>query len=147
VTWLIYLLSAAAGMANPAQSGANAELKKTLNHPVWATVVVYISGLAGMLLIQVFVRDGWPSRANFLATPWWAWTGGLLSIASTMAGLVFAQRLGSGVFTGISVTAALASSIMIDNFGWIGFRQHPASVMRVIGCSLMIAGLWLVAKF
>lgn len=147
MSWVIYVLSAAAGFANPAQSGANAELKKTLGHPVWATAVVYVSGLFGMLLIQAFVREGWPTRENFVCTPWWAWTGGLLSIASTMAGLVFAQKLGSGVFTGISVTAALTSSIIIDNFGWIGFKQHPASLVRMIGCGLMIGGLWLVARF
>jgi transporter family-2 protein len=147
VNWVIYVLSAAAGFANPAQSGANAELKKTLAHPVWATITVYITGLAGMLLIQVFARDAWPSNENFSSTPWWAWTGGLLSIASTMAGLVFAQKLGSGVFTGISITAALASSIVIDHFGLIGFKQHPASFTRIAGCALMVAGLWLVAKF
>jgi transporter family-2 protein len=111
VNWLVYVLSAGAGLANPAQSGTNAQLKKTLGHPIWATVAVYLSGLAAMLIMQAFVRDGWPSRENFSATPWWAWMGGVLSIASTMTGLVFAQKLGSGVFTGISVTAALASSI------------------------------------
>ncbi len=147
MNWVIYVLSAAAGFANPAQAGANAELKKTLGHPVWATAVVYITGLAGVLLIQAFVRETWPSSGNVSATPWWAWTGGLLSIASTMAGVAFAQKLGSGVFTGISITAALASSIVIDNFGWIGFKQHPASFIRIAGCALMIFGLWLVAKF
>lgn len=147
MNWLVYLLSAGAGFANPAQSGANAQLKKTLAHPIWATIAVYASGLVAMLVIQAFARDAWPSRGNFSATAWWAWMGGVLSIASTMAGLVFAQRLGSGVFTGISVTAALASSILIDHFGWIGFEKHPASVVRIAGCALMICGLWLVAKF
>ena len=41
MNWLFYVLSAGAGFANPAQSGANAQLKKTFAHPVWATVAVY----------------------------------------------------------------------------------------------------------
>ena len=78
-----------------------------------------------MLLIQLFVREGWPAADKLAKTPWWAWMGGLLSIASTVAGVTLAQRMGSGVFTTLSVTAAIISSVVIDNFGWIGFKEHP----------------------
>ncbi len=73
--------------------------------------------------------------------------GGLISIASTMAGLTFAQKMGSGVFTGLSVTAAVVTSILLDHFGLIGFKVHPATPMRIAGAVMMIAGLWLISKF
>jgi transporter family-2 protein len=60
---------------------------------------------------------------------------------------MLAQRLGSGVFTGLSITAALATSIVLDQFGWLGFKQHSASPARLAGCGLLIAGVWLVARF
>ena len=132
---------------NPAQAGANAQLKKSIDNPLLSAAAVYLSGLCGILLIQLFVRESWPATARMAQTPWWAWTGGLLSIAATLAGIAFAQKLGSGVFTGISVTAALVTSIVLDNFGWIGFKVHPVSWPRVAGCILMIAGLWMVGKF
>ncbi len=147
VNWLIYLAAIAAGAANPGQAGANAELRKSIGQPVFAALWVYASGLIGVLLVQVIVREAWPSGQKLAAAPWWAWMGGLISIASTVAGLMLAQRLGSGVFTGISVTASLAISIMLDHFGWIGFKVHPASWPRISGCLLMIFGLWLVSKF
>jgi bacterial/archaeal transporter family-2 protein len=147
VNWIVYLAAIAAGAANPGQSGANAELRKQLNQTVLPTIAVYLSGLFGMLCIQLFVREGWPKGDELARTPWWAWLGGLLSIASTVAGLTLAQRLGSGVFTGLSMTASLAMSILLDNFGWMGFKEHPASLPRLIGCGLMIGGLWLVARF
>lgn len=147
MNWISYLLATAAGAANPAQAGANAELRKTLQDPVWTTIIVYLSGLAGILLIQLAIRTAAPGQDKIHATPWWAWTGGIVSIASTMAGLTFAQKMGSGVFTGISVTASLAMSILLDNFGWMGFKPHPASLTRIGGSVLMIVGLWLVAKF
>jgi transporter family-2 protein len=146
VNLIFYLLAAAAGAANPAQAGANAELKKTLHDAIPATMFVYLWGLAGMLVIWAIVRQPFPDGAKFASTPWWAWTGGLLSIGATLAGAVFAQRMGSGVFTGISLTASLAMSIVLDNFGWMGFKVHPATWPRVLGCGLMIVGLWLVAK-
>ena len=147
MNWISYLLAIGAGAANPVQAGANAELKYALNDPVWSAITVYLSGLLGMLLIQGFVRSGFPGSDKLAAVPWWAWTGGLLSIASTVAGLTFAQKMGSGVFTGISVTASLAASVALDHYGLIGFKQHPASLLRIAGSGLMILGLWLVAKF
>jgi uncharacterized membrane protein YdcZ (DUF606 family) len=49
VNWIFYLLAAAAGAANPAQAGANAELKKTLHDALPATMFVYLSGFWAFL--------------------------------------------------------------------------------------------------
>ena len=145
--FIAYLLAIAAGAANPIQAGATAQLKKSTGGEIFAAGAVYVTGLCGMLVLQLLVREGWPTMEKLSRTPWWAWMGGLLSIGSTMAAAAFAQRLGSGVFTGISVTASLAMSILLDNFGLVGFKVHHASPLRVLGCGLMIGGLWLAAKF
>ncbi len=147
MNWLIYLAAIAAGAANPAQAGANAQLRKSLDEAILTAVWVYFSGLIGMLFVQLIVREAWPAGSKLGQVPWWAWTGGLLSLASTMTGITLAQRLGSGVFTGISVTASLVTSVAIDHFGFIGFKQHPLSWPRAAGCCLMIGGLWLIGKF
>lgn len=145
--WVLFLIALAAGAANPFQSGSNAQLNKQLDSPLWAGIFVYASGLAGLLLVEMFLRQPLPAMGRIQQVNGWAWLGGLISIASTMAGLTLAQKLGSGVFTGLSITAAVVLSILLDQFGWLGFRQHAASPARVAGCALMIAGLWLVARF
>jgi len=147
MTFVLLLAALAAGTANPFQSGTNAELNKQLGSPMWATILVYCSGLAGLLLIQAFVRGALPSAARMAMVPWWAWIGGLVSIISTMVAVMTAQKLGSGVFTGASITASLVTSVLLDHFGLIGFRQHAASPMRMAGCAIMIAGLWIVCRF
>jgi transporter family-2 protein len=147
VNLLIYLAAIAAGMSNPVQTGASAQLRKSVDNPIFAAGYVYLGGLLIVLIIQLIIRQAWPSTDKFTSVPWWAWTAGLLSVAATMSGIMLAQRLGAGVFSGISVTAAIATSIALDNFGWIGFKQHPASWPRMLGGILMIAGLWLVSKF
>jgi len=143
---ILFLLAIAAGVANPFQSGINAELNKQLTRPLWAGLFVYTTGLAGLLLVQLAVRQPIPA-ARFASVPWWAWLGGLVSLISTIIGLIVAQKMGSGIFTGASVTASLVMSVVLDHFGLIGFRQHPASPARIGGCALMIAGLWLIARF
>ena len=145
--WIAILFSLAAGAANPFQSGTNAELKRQLAQPLWATMWVYASGLLGVLLIQAFTREPSPTTAQATATHWWAWTGGLISIVATIAGLMFAQRLGSAIFTGLSITASVVVSILLDHFGLLGLKQHAASPLRVLGGALMVGGIWLVCRF
>ncbi len=107
--------------------------------------MTYATGLAGMLLIQLFARQPVPV-GQAAGVSWWAWMGGVLSILSTMAGLTLVQRLGSGIFTSLSLTASLVVSVMLDHFGLLGLKQHPVSVGRVIGCGLMIGGVWLIGR-
>ncbi len=147
MSWILAVIALAAGAANPFQSGTNAELNKQLNQPLWAGVIVYASGLLGIALLQAMLGHRFPSLAAVRSVPWWAWLGGLISVGSTLAGLTLAQKLGSGVFTGLSITAAIVTSVLLDQFGFLGFRQHTASPARIAGCALMIAGLWLVARF
>ncbi len=146
MSFILILVALASGIANPFQSGLNAELNKQLTRPIWASIVVYASALAGLLLIQLFAREVIPS-GRLVAVPWWAWLGGLVSIISTVIGLTIAQRMGSVLFTGASITASIVTSVMLDHFGLIGFKSHPASPARVAGCVLMIAGVWLVSRF
>src|SRR5665213_1343752 len=114
MSWLLYLITIAAGAANPFQSGTNAELNKQLGQPLWAGTIVYASGLAGVLLLQAIFGHAFPSAAKIKEIHWWAWLGGLISIASTMAGLTLAQKFGSGLFTGLSITAAIVTSVVLD---------------------------------
>ena len=93
------------------------------------------------------MRQPLPASAAVHQAPWWAYVGGALSIVTTLIALMFAQKLGSGLFTGLSLTASLIVSILLDHMGWIGFKQHPASPLRMLGGALMIGGVWLITKF
>ncbi len=146
MAWAIFLLAILAGALAPLQ-GTNAELFKHWQQPVWTTVWVYLSGLVVILLVQLFARQALPTGPAMHAAPWWAYVGGGLSIATTLIALMFAQKLGSGLFTGLSLTASVLVSILLDQMGWIGFKQHTASPLRLLGGALMVGGVWLVSKF
>jgi transporter family-2 protein len=145
VAFFAFLVAVIAGVSNPFQAATNGELNKQLQRPIWAGIAVYATGLVGLLLVQAIVREALPVK-NLGAVTWWAWMGGVISIISTMVGLTMVQRLGSGVFTGISLTAALVTSVLLDQFGVAGLRQHSATPGRMVGCALLIAGIWLVAR-
>lgn len=146
MTLVFVLIALAAGAANPFQSGTNAQLNKQLSQPVWAGIWVYATGLLGMLLVQLVLRQPTPGGQTIAAVKPWAWIGGLISIASTMAGLMLAQKMGAGIFTGLTLTASLVASVVLDQFGLIGFAQRTASPARLVGCGLMIAGAWMISR-
>ncbi len=146
MAWFVIFLAIGAGALTPLQ-GTNAELFKHWQQPIWTTVWVYSSGLAAILLVQLFARQALPAVSAVQAAPWWAYAGGALSIVTTLIALMFAQKLGSGLFTGLSLSASLIVSILLDHMGWIGFKQHTASPMRLLGGALLVSGVWLVSKF
>lgn len=146
MTFFAILVAVLAGAANPFQSGTNAELNKQLGQPLWAAITVYVTGLGGVLLCELLLRQRIPAAARAASVPVWAWMGGLISILPTVAGLTLAQRLGAGVFTGITVTMSLATSIVLDHYGLIGFRQHAVTPSRLAGCAIMVAGLWMITR-
>ncbi len=144
---LAFLLVAIAGALNSVQSGANAQLVRSTERPWLAALIV------SLVTAAVFAA-GWavtglrlPEPGRLAAVPWWAWTGGLCGATYVAATLFFAEALGASTFTGVSVTAALAISILVDHFGLVGFAQHTASPLRIAGALGMIGGLVLVARF
>jgi uncharacterized membrane protein YdcZ (DUF606 family) len=37
--------------------------------------------------------------------------------------------------------------MLLDSFGWLGFRVRPLTPGRLVGTLLMVAGVWLVTRF
>jgi bacterial/archaeal transporter family-2 protein len=145
---LSYVIAFLAGVGSPVQAGASAQLNKGLASPVWAALFVYVSGLIGVMIMQLVVRAPFPlAQMRGGEIPWWAWSGGLLSIGLTLTGLTLAQKLGSGLYTGLTLTASLLTSIALDHFGLVGFKPHPVTPLRGIGAGLLVAGIWLIARF
>jgi len=146
VNWTLYFLTIAAGLSNPAQGGANAQLYKTTGTALWTAFIVYSTGLLAIVGLLAINRVPLPEYRSLSQVPWWAWGGGLLSVGSTLVGTAYAQKLGSGVFTGLLITASVLSSIAFDHFGLLGFELHAATPLRIAGGVLMTVGLWMVAK-
>ena len=61
--------------------------------------------------------------------------------------MLLARELGAASLTALVVTGQLVCSIVLDHFGWVGFAEHAAGVGRILGCALMVAGFFLIARF
>ena len=146
--WYLYGLTILAGLANAIQPGQNATLSKSLGLPITAALLTLLVSTAALLV------GGWalgklemPSGQQLVQVPWWAWLGGFLSVLLILAQLYASPSIGAASFLGIIVTVGVVASIVLDNYGWVGFAVHPASLWRIVGAVLMTAGVALVALF
>jgi transporter family-2 protein len=77
--------------------------------------------------------------------PWWAPLGGLVGAFAVVAGLMFVGKVGAGAFAGLTITANILISLVIDNFGLFGMETHALSLGRMAGAVLMVAGIALIS--
>ena len=147
MNFILYVFAASAGAVNAIQAGANSQLRKSIDQPLLAGMTVYLTALIALSFALPFAHLGNFQWSKVHTVPWWAWLGGFLSIGSTMAGVMLAQKLGSAPFTALTVTFSLLCSVVLDNFGWVGFQPHPVNLPRLAGCALLLGGLALVTRF
>lgn len=147
MSFLLVPLALLAGVLNTVQSGANATLNKGLGQPVVAALCVALGNVSVYLVVGAFMGVRWPDMGKAAQLPWWAWTGGFCGAAYVLAVVFFAEKLGAAVFTGCTVTAAIITSVALDHFGLVGFKEHAAGLWRILGCALMIGGLALISAF
>ena len=145
--WLLLGVAVLAGLSNPIQSAANAQLGKSLGHVLPAALAIYGVALAGLLLCIPVL--GLPLRdvaARAAGAPWWAWAGGLCNLAFVLSAAVATQRIGSAVFTVTVACSAIVLSIGLDRLGIMGLHERPLSALRLVGGAMAIGGILLVAK-
>lgn len=142
VLWLLTIVS---GALNPVQSGLAGALDKALDRPFLVAVVsLALSLLCALVGGLAAGQLGWPP-GKAAAAPWWAWLAGLAGFAVFIARPYAATALGAASFTGLTVTASVVFSVLLDHYGLLGFEQHGAGWGRIVGTALMCAGVALVS--
>ena len=143
---LLYVFVAVAGALTAVESGSNAQLTKNLGGVWWPAILFSILSIVCLAGVALFVAGPFPT-GQLGQVPWWAWIGGVISAIYIVSMLVAPSKLGAGLFTGLTVSAAVITSIALDHFGLVGFKEHPAGIGRIIGGVLMVGGLVCVAAF
>ena len=143
---LLYVFVAIAGALTSVEAGSNAKLTQVFGNPWWPALLFSLASLALLAIPALFLAGPLPT-GRLGQVPWWGWVGGVISALYIFSMLIAPGRLGSGLFTGLTVSAAVITSIALDHYGLVGFKQHSAGIGRLIGASLMVVGLICVAIF
>jgi bacterial/archaeal transporter family-2 protein len=79
--------------------------------------------------------------------PWWAPLGGVVGAFAVVAGLMFVDKVGAGAYAGLTITANIVMSLIIDSLGLFRMPVHSLSAPRMVSAALMIGGIALIARF
>jgi transporter family-2 protein len=140
---LYVVLAVLAGAGLAAQVVVNAELRATTQSALWAAVISFFVGLAGLLLVTAAVREPL-ATGGWARAPWWSWTGGLLGAVYIGLAAPLARQLGAALLLALVIAGQVITSILIDHYGMFGAPVHRLSAGRIIGASLLVAGVALI---
>jgi transporter family-2 protein len=143
---LLLLLALAAGVLLPVQAGVNAQLRSVVGSPLTAALVSFLVGTAGLGTAAVILRAPTALRAAWAVSPWWLWIGGLIGALYVVATIVLAPRLGAATLVAAVVAGQMIASLLLDQYGLLGFPTHPMNLLRVLGAALVIVGVILVQR-
>jgi bacterial/archaeal transporter family-2 protein len=144
--WLypIILIAGTLQAWGPPMNGA---LRNSLTNPWLASLVSFLPVIALLACLVLCLPRPLPTMAGVSAMPWWAPLGGLVGAFAVISGLLFVNKVGAGAFAGLTITANILMSLVIDRFGWFGMDVHPLNGRRMLGAVLMVSGITLIAKF
>jgi transporter family-2 protein len=144
--WLypLILIAGALQAWGPPMNGA---LRRALENPWLASTASFLPVLAFLLVLWLCQPNPLPSAKGIVGMPWWAPLGGLVGAFAVIMGLLFVDTVGAGPFAGLTITANILMSLVIDHFGLFGIQQHSLTVWRALGGVLMTGGIVLIALF
>lgn len=140
------LLALAAGVLLPVQAGLNAQLRSALGSPVAAALVSFLVGTAGLAAVALLLRTPLPLGRAWAATTPWQWGGGLIGAVYVLAAIVLAPRLGAATLIAAVVAGQMMTSLVLDQYGLVGFPVHSLNPVRVLGAALVIVGVVLIQR-
>ncbi len=144
--WL-YPIIVIAGVLQAWGPPMNNALKRALINPWLGSLVSFLPIVALLGVVWICVPRPMPTAATVSQMPWWAPLGGLVGAFAVVAGLVFVGKVGAGTFAGLTITANILMSLVIDKFELFGMETHALSLGRMAGAALMVAGIALIAYF
>jgi len=144
--WL-YPIIIVAGVLQAWGPPMNNALKKALVNPWLGSLVSFLPIVAFLSVLLMCLPRPLPTAAAMSQMPWWAPLGGLVGALAVVAGLLFVGKVGAGMFAGLTITANILMSLVIDKFGLFGMHIHDLSIGRMIGAALMVAGIALISCF
>jgi transporter family-2 protein len=146
---LLYAAALLAGAATNVATGMNTTLGRAFaEHRMLAALAIQAVGVLGLLMVALVggAFADRPSSDALGGLPWWAWAGGAVQAVTVFSVLVAAGASGAALFSALTVTGGTLAAVALDHFGLLGFAQRDATLWRVGGCALLVAGTVLVAR-
>lgn len=141
--WTLLLLAALGGAAIALQALVNARLQVSTGNPVLAATISFAVGLVGLLMVLP-LYSGSTHAQTLSQAPWWAWIGGLLGAFYIVMSILLLPRIGAAALISSAVVGQMIFALAADHYGILGTQVRAASLSRLLGAAMLVAGLFLI---
>ena len=136
-----------AGAALPTQAAVNNKLATVLQQPLLASLISFSVGTVALFLYCLVTNV--PLRAITAAknVSLVAWTGGLLGAYVVTSVILLVPRMGVALTFSLIIAGQMLITLVLDHYGLLGVPVRSVNIPRILGVSLIIAGVVLIRKF
>lgn len=144
-SWWLIALPLLAGALLPLQAGINGQLAKSVDSVLAAALISFVVGMLALLGAVAWQRE-MPAFDSLRQLHWWHWMGGLIGALFIATAAYAGPRAGALVFMLLVLAGQMAMALLLDHFGWAGYRESPVSLVKLSGLALVIAGIALIQR-
>lgn len=144
IIWI--LLAFLSGTFLPIQGGINSRLGKTVENPIYASMISFLVGTVALVLYIVITRQS-ISWSGVKEAPSYVWLGGLLGAFYVTIIVLAFPKLGPGLTFGLVVAGQMIMSVVLEHNNILVAQQNPINLMKIFGIVLVIAGVIIIRKY
>lgn len=145
VAWWLFTLPLISGAFISLQAGINGQIARHISSAMAAALLSFAVGTLALFCLVLFHRD-MPSLQAIKGLQWWHWCGGFLGAFFIATTAFSAPRIGALLFMALLLAGQLLMAMLLDHFGWLGFRQASISLGKIGGILLIASGIWLIRR-
>ena len=135
-----------AGTFLPVQAGLNSRLGKSIESPVYASMISFITG-ALAVLIYILITKQHVSWAGLKTAPAYTWIAGALGAFYVTTVILAFPRIGPALTFGLVVLGQMVIAVLLDHFNILVAHQHNINIWRILGVILIVGGVIMIRKF
>ena len=143
----LLIIAIIAGFALPVQAGINSSLARVLGSSPQAAVISFLGGLFMMVFLSVCMGHFLPTPKQIMQTPPYLFIGGFLGGIMVITAILLAPKIGAVALVTCLIAGQLICSVILDHYGWVGFKVHPINTMRIVGIFFLLCGIYLIQRF
>ena len=140
---LLLCLMVCGGIAVATQPSINGRLAQKTGVLESSCISFTVGALALLAVVLLSGRNGLRGIAD---ASWWELTGGLLGAFFVTMTIIVVPRIGTTAAMAAVIASQLVAGLILDHYGFLGFRHIPIDARRVFGVLLLLAGASLVFR-